>query len=612
MSGIAGFSDFESNLSNEHEVIGKMSEAIAHRGSDGEGLWLCTEAALANRHLATLDAVGGQPMVKADGDYRWVITYDGEIFNTKELRYELEHLGHDFRTKGDTEVVLASYIQWGEGCLSRINGCFAFAVWNEREKTLFLARDRFGAKPLFYTQHGSKLIFGSEIKAIMAHPEVEAVIDKSGIAEIFGLGPTHTPGSGVFKDIYELKPAHFLKYSINGMMIRRYWELVSEEHTDTLANTAEKIRYLLRDSVTKQLASDVPLCSFLSGGLDSSAITTIAASQYAFEKGQRIDTYSFDYKDNESFFKKNSFQPDMDRKWVDRVSYEVSSRHKYLTVDTDSLTDLLEKAMTMRDIPGMADIDTSLMYFCSQVKKRHTVALSGECADEIFGGYPWCHTQKALDTPAFPWQHSTVERKAILDPDIAFYTDIDEYLYRRYTEAIEKTPRLPGEEPIEARRREIFYLNLTWFMVQLLDRQDRMSMSCGVQVRAPFCDYRLAEYVWNIPWKMKALGGREKGILRMALKGILPDDIVDRKKSPYPKTYNPGYEEKVKAILTEIVNDASSPLLQLINKRYVTELMAQPADVTVPFFGQLMGMPQLFAYLIQTNMWLKNYNISIR
>ncbi|OQB14941.1 MAG: Asparagine synthetase (glutamine-hydrolyzing) 3 [Firmicutes bacterium ADurb.Bin193] len=613
MCGIAGFADFENNVSKEHEILNAMNEALAHRGPDASGIWLCKEAAIAHKRLAVIDPVGGvQPMIRSMGRHKYIITYNGELYNTKELKYELEHLGHVFTTESDTEVVLAAYIQWKEGCLSRLNGIFAFGVWSEKDKSLFLARDRFGVKPLFYTQVGSCLIFGSEIKALLAHPSVDAAVDNVGIAEVFGLGPCRTPGVGVFKDIYELKPAHYMRFNAKGLSIKRYWEFVSEEHTDSLANTAEKVRYLVRDSITRQLVSDVPLCTLLSGGLDSSAITAIAAGQYAFERGERIDTYSFEFKDDDRFFRKNIFQPDSDKKWVERMCADISSRHRTLVADTDIIINALEDSVCARDLPGMADIDSSLLYYCKQIKKRHTVALSGECADEIFGGYPWFHSQKAFETPMFPWQYSTDERSKILNSDMAFYADIDGYVARRYFETIEKTPRLSGENGHEARRREIFYLNITWFMTQLLERKDRMSMASGLEIRVPFCDHRLAEYVWNIPWNMKTLGGREKGILRLTLKGILPDDVIERKKSPYPKTHNPSYEAKVKEILTEILNDSTSPILEIVDKNQIERLMEQPSDISSPFFGQLMSAPQLFGYLIQVNMWLKKYKISIR
>ncbi|MDD3766587.1 MAG: asparagine synthase (glutamine-hydrolyzing) [Eubacteriales bacterium] len=612
MSGIVGYSDFENNLSNEQEIIDMMSAALAHRGADGSSAWLCPEAAMGSRLFAVSNAENVQlPLVKTLGGHRYVIAYDGQIYNSKELRYELENLGHIFDTESGAEIVLTSYIQWREECPSRLNGMFAFAIWNESEKTLFLARDTMGIKPLFYSQWGSKFIFASEIKGILAHPNVEAVVDKTGIAEVFGLGPARTSGCGVFKDIHELKPAHFLKYSINGITIRRYWELESREHTDNLAHTAEKIRYFVRDAVSKQLAQDTPACTFLSESLDFCAVSTIAANQYAFENAQRLDTYSFEIKDGEGFLR-NPFYLDDGKRWIDQLSYNISSKHRFVTAYTEDVRKLLEAAVCARDLPGMADGDASMLYFYSQVQKRHKVALSGECADEVFGGYSWFGSQKVLDSPYFPWQHSAFARVELLNPDVAFYADIDEYCLRRYAETVEKTPRLQGESSLEARRREIFYLSINWFLPQLLESRDRMSAACGMEIRMPFCDHRLIEYVWNVPWKMKNLGGKDKGILRLALKGILPDDVIEGRGKTNYKITSPAYEDKIKQILGEILSEPSSPLLQLINAEYVKKLISNQGRGNAEFFGHLMGMPQMLAYLVQVNYWLEKYRISIR
>jgi asparagine synthase (glutamine-hydrolysing) len=576
-------------------------------------MWFCSQAAIAHRRLAVVDVENGiQPMIRSVGEKKYIVTYNGELYNTQELKSELEQLGHIFKTNSDTEVLLVAYIQWKEACLDRLNGIYAFGVWNDYDHTLFLARDRFGVKPLFYAKRGSKFLFASEVKALLKHPAVDPIIDKDGIAEVFGLGPSRTPGFGVYKGVFEIEPGHFARYSVDGLQIKRYWEFVSKEHTDSLSLTAEKVRFLVSDSITRQLVSDVPLCTFLSGGLDSSAITAISANQYVSENKGRIDTYSFDYKDNENFFKSSTYQPDADSKWVERMSIELNTRHEILITDTDTITNALETAVLGRDLPGMADIDSSLYYYCSQVKKTHTVALSGECADEIFGGYPWFHSEKAFNTPMFPWIHSLKDRAKILSNDMANYSNLESYANRRYMETIERTPTLAGENPEEARRREIFYLNIKWFMAQLLERKDRMSMASGLEVRVPFCDHRLAEYVWNIPWEMKSLDSREKGILRFALKGILPDDVINRKKSPYPKTHNPNYEAKVKKILEDILEDSGSPLLQIIDKNYIISLMNIPSDISKPFFGQLMSAPQLYAYLIQVNIWLDKYKVVIR
>jgi asparagine synthase (glutamine-hydrolysing) len=293
------------------------------------------------------------------------------------------------------------------------------------------------------------------------------------------------------------------------------------------------------------------------------------------------------------------------------MSDQYATCHHYIEFDTPQLAEALTAAVKARDLPGMADVDSSLWLFCREVKKDATVALSGECADEVFGGYPWFHREESLFSHTFPWSSNLEERIKLLSPGLIESIRPDEYIQRRYEETISKVPRLPGENSLEAKRREMFYLNLTWFMTTLLDRKDRMSMAHGLEVRVPYCDHRLVQYVWNIPWELKMYGGKEKGILRKALEGILPEDVLYRKKSPYPKTHNPSYEKAVKEWLMEIINDPCSPLLPLINKKAVMDLMQQHSDYGKPWFGQLMAVPQMFAYLIQVNTWLKEYNVEL-
>lgn len=613
MCGIAGWVDYHSDLSGQQKVFEIMSEKLGARGPDASGIWLSSHAGLAHRRLVVVDpAGGGQPMIRKSGDYRYVISYNGELYNTIELRQELESRGHSFYSNSDTEVLLVSYIEWGPQCVEHFNGIFAFAIWNEKEQSLFLARDRFGVKPLFYTNQGSSLIFASELKAILAHSLVKAEIDSEGLAEIFALGPARTPGHGVFKGISEVKPANCMLYDANGIRIFRYWSLKSHPHTDTPEETIARVRELVKDSIERQLAADVPVCTFLSGGLDSSAITAIAANFFAKNKQGILHTYSIDYIDNDLYFKPNAFQPNSDAPWVKRMSDQFETYHHYITIGTPQLADALVDAVYARDLPGMADIDSSLWLFCREVKNEATVALSGECADEVFGGYPWFHNEELLFGQTFPWAKSMDERIKVISPEINELIKPEEYVARRYQETLEEVPLLHGESTLEARRREMFYLNITWFMSTLLDRKDRMSMASGLEVRVPFCDHRLVEYVWNIPWEMKSIEGREKGILRKALTGMLPHDVLMRRKSPYPKTHNPAYEKAVKRRLTDIINDSSSPLLPLISKKTVSEMLySDEFDYGRPWFGQLMATPQMFAYLIQVDVWLRKYNISI-
>jgi len=613
VSGIVGFVDNTPKHSNACEILSEMNETLKPRGMDLSGVWLSPCASIGHTQFAVSDSEEEtQPMMRVYGDKRYVITYDGCLYNGRDVRRELERLGHSFRTRSDAEIVLQSYLQWGENCLMRFNGVFAFAVWDEHEHRLFLARDRFGVKPLYYAVCGSELIFASEIKALLKHPEVEPVIDNEGLAEIFGMGPAHTPGLGVFKDVLELKAAHILFWNDGESKARRYWKFRSRHHTDSLGDTAEKVRCLTKKAIISQLSTESPVCTMLSGGLDSSCVTAVAAQNLALGEGERLATYSFDYEDNERYFKSTAFQPDSDERWVRRMTFEFSTKHSFLSANTDDLIKNLEEAVIARDLPGMADIDSSLLHFCKLIRKNHTVAISGECADEIFGGYPWLRAEKSYNTEGFPWSHDFSLRKAILNSDVEKYANMEEYSRARYEECLHEMPRLLGENANDARLREMMYLNINWFMVQLLDRCERISAAAGLDVRVPFCDYALAEYVWNIPREIRFFGDKEKGILRLALKGILPDDVLERRKSPYPKTHNPTYEARVKELLMTILMDADEPICALISREEIIKLMNQPSDVGAPFFGQLMAKPQLYAYLLQTNFWLKHYKVAIR
>ncbi|MDF2721842.1 MAG: AsnO [Paenibacillus sp.] len=556
---------------------------------------------------------GAQPMTKRRGDVSYTIVYNGELYNAPELKKELEQRGYTFTTSCDTEVLLIAYVEWGRACLERFNGIFAFAIWNDEEQSLFLARDRLGVKPLFFAERNGLFAFGSEPKAILAHPQFPAEVSREGLAEIFVIGPARTPGHGVYNHFSELKPGHFMVVDRSGVSNRAYWKLESHLHTDTLKQTTEKIRELLIDTVERQLASDVPVCTLLSGGLDSSALTAIAVNYYNRTGQGAIDTYSVDYADNDKHFKANVFQPNSDGPWIQRMVEELSTNHHAITFDTPELVQSLIEAMRARDLPGMADVDGSLYLFCREIKKGATVALSGEAADEIFGGYPWFHREESLNADTFPWSLSAGIRFNLLSKETAHWLQPEAYLNNRYQQALSEVPHLKGETEAQRRMREMSYLNITRFMPTLLDRKDRMSMAAGLEVRVPYCDHRIVEYVWNIPWEMKTSGDREKGILRQALKGILPDDVLTRKKSPYPKTHNPNYLAATRAWVQQILDDSSSPVLQFLDTAHLRRLAApEAAAIDLPWFGQLMSGPQLFAYIGQIDSWLREYKVSIK
>lgn len=542
----------------------------------------------------------------------YTIIYNGQLYNTSELRDELIENGFTFESYSDTEVLLKSFIFWGYDVVKKLNGIYGFAIWNSSKQELFFARDHFGVKPFYYTIQNDTLVFASEIKAILEFPGVEAKLDKQGISELFGLGPAHTPGIVAFKNISELKPAHLGIYNSSGLHIEKYWSLVSKPHEDSLKTTCEKTKFLLEDSIRRQLVSDVPLCTFLSGGLDSSIITLYAANYCKDKNLGALTTYSVDYKDNDKNFVKTDFQPNSDNYYIDIMQKKLNTNHKVIMLDTPELAKALEDAMIARDLPGMADVDSSLLLFCQNVKPEATVSLTGECSDEIFGGYPWFFREDALNSGTFPWSIALDERQKLLNPSIGQKINLKEYIDYRYYESLNEVEILDEDSMETAEKRKISHLTLNWFMQTLLDRSDRMAMYNGFELRVPFCDYRLAEYVWNIPWEMKALNGREKGLLRYIMKDLLPEEIVDRKKSPYPKTWNPTYLYVVKQMLTKIMTDKNAPINNLLNREYILEILATDGKAfSRPWFGQLMTGPQLMAYLCQVNMWLEKYQPKI-
>jgi len=613
MCGFVGFVDFKKDASKMKNILVQMNESIAKRGPDEDGYYVKEHVALGHKRLIVIDPEGGkQPMCETFSFGEYAIVYNGQIYNTKELKKTLEENGFTFKSHSDTEILLKSFIHFGKDVVNHLNGIFAFAIWNTKTNELFLARDHFGVKPLFYTIKNGAIIFASEIKALFQYPGCEKVLDKQGISELFGIGPAHTPGTTIFKDIYEIKPAHFAVFNNDGLKIKRYWKLTSKPHTENLEQTSEHLESLLKDAITSQLVSDMPLCTFLSGGLDSSIITKFAAD-YCKDNGMRpLDTYSIDYVDNDKNFVKSDFQPNSDNYYINLMNKNLHTNHHNIVIDTPELAKYLEDAMIARDMPGMADIDSSLLLFCKHVKKEMTVSLTGECADEIFGGYPWFFREDALNSGTFPWSIAIDERQKLLNPSIGQKINLKEYIDFRYNESLDEVEFLETDSLETAEKRKISHLTMNWFMQTLLDRSDRMAMYNGFELRVPFCDYRLAQYLWNIPWEMKALNGREKGLLRYVARKFLPEEIVDRKKSPYPKTHNPTYLAKVKGMLTDIMQDKNAPINNLLNRDYILDILATDGTAfTRPWFGQLMTGPQLMAYLVQVNMWLEKYQPKI-
>lgn len=608
MCGIGGFVDYERDARRGGPILHGMKRTLTPRGPDAEGTYFDEDAALVHRRLIVIDPEGGkQPMHSPDRNT--IIIYNGELYNTPELRTELMSRGHEFVGHSDTEVLLHAYLEWKTDAFSRLNGIFAFAIWEKRERRLTLCRDRLGVKPLFFAPIRNGLTFGSTIDTVLCHPEIEPALDEDGLRTLLLLGPARPPESGVFRQIKSLLPGHFAVLTPENFTDHVYWQLEAHEHEDDLPTTIERTHELICDAARRQLVSDVPLACFLSGGLDSSILSMLAAKDYA-ARSETLHTWSVDYRDNDKYFTKSIFQPNSDNSYIDQMVNFLGTHHHRVVLEPEALCAALLPATDARALPGMADVDSSLLLFCAAVKRGGTtVCLSGECADELFGGYPWYHREEILFEDTFPWSRSVGLRLGLLTPDAV--RNGEEFVRQHYRDTCDRAPKLSSDDKKAARMREMFVLNLDWFMATLLDRKDRMSMYSGLEVRVPFCDHRIVEYAYNMPWDFKSLEGREKGIVRRAFANELPKEIVYRKKSPYPKTFHPVYTRLCADYVCRIFEDNTSVAASLFDRNAVQKLMQRPESLAEPWFGQLMRTPQIFAYIIQLDRWFRHYHVKI-
>lgn len=611
MCAISGIIRFGGLDTEPAAAARKMAAVLKRRGPDDDGYYISpkSEALLVHTRLAVIDPENGaQPMLYAEGGRKLALVYNGELYNTAELRALLEARGHKFSTNTDTEAVLRAYAEWGADCLSRMNGIFAFAVWDEAARSLFIARDRIGVKPFYYTLYNGALYFASEIKGLLSCG-VPAELDAEGVREIMLLGPAIPCGSGVFKGVFELKPAECAVYDERGLRKHIYWDYGCEGGTsESFDEVKEHVRSLVTDAITRQTVSDVPLCTFLSGGLDSSLISSVTARRFA-EQGRRLHTFSVEYRDNAKYFKAGKFQPNSDDEYIQIMAKYLGTEHHRVIIDTPELVEALYTSTEARDLPGMADVDSSLLLFCKKVREFSTVALSGECADEIFGGYPWYRDKDIRMTDGFPWSQSTAYRAGLTRREfVPNEKAAQEYVYAKYLDTIGRAES-EGLPPLEKRMREMMRLNMEWFMQTLLVRKDRMSMYWGLEVRVPFCDHRIVEYLYRVPWEYKDYLGREKGLLREAMSSWLPEEVLWRKKSPYPKTHNPSYTAAVRERLREELSQTRCPVLDILDRGEIERLMEHGDHVQ--WYGQLMNDPQIMAYIIQINHWLKINNIAL-
>ncbi|MDO0929128.1 asparagine synthase (glutamine-hydrolyzing) [Streptomyces sp. TG1A-8] len=574
MCGITGWISFDRDLTAEAATLHAMTETMACRGPDDRGTFAEGPAALGHRRLAIIDLPGGrQPMSLPTPGGTVALVYSGEAYNFTELRRELTDRGHRFTTDSDTEVVLHGYLEWGDAVAERLNGMYAFAVWDGRHDKLVMIRDRMGIKPFYYHPTPDGVLFGSEPKAILANPLARRRVTLDGLRELFTM--IKTPGHAVWEGMREVEPGTVVTVTRSGLDTRVYWQLETRPHTDDRDTSVAAVRTLLDDIVRRQLVADVPRCTLLSGGLDSSAMTALAARQLA-ERGETVRSFAVDFVGQADNFVADELRGTPDAPFVHDVARLARTDHQDIVLDAQSLADpaVREKVIRARDLPaGLGDMDASLLLLFRAIRDQSTVALSGESADEVFGGYLQFFDEEARRADNFPWlvrfgRHFG-EDADILRPELSKSLDLGSYVADGYRTAVSGIQRLDGESDFEYRMRRICHLHLTRFVRILLDRKDRMSMAVGLEVRVPFCDHRLVEYVYNTPWSLKSFDGREKSLLREATADVLPRSVYDRVKSPYPSTQDPRYARALQEQAKDLLARPSHPVFDLVDRERV-------------------------------------------
>ncbi|MCZ4611453.1 asparagine synthase (glutamine-hydrolyzing) [Streptomyces sp. Lzd4kr] len=616
MCGLVGWVDYRRELTGQNLVAAAMTSTMGLRGPDDRGVWVSPHAVLGHHRLSVIDLPGGrQPMhVRNEEDGLPVLVYTGETYNYLELRQELAGLGHAFRTNSDTEVVLHAYLEWGERFVERLNGMFALAIWDPRTETLLLTRDCMGVKPLFCYPTRDGVLFASEPKGILAHPQAEAAVNGEGLAELFS--NVTTPGRAIFKGMFEVVPGTIVRFSRDGCKTRTYWELEAHAHADDLETTVARTRELLHDIVERQLVADVEVGTLLSGGLDSSALTAVAAhTRRAQGASSRIKGFSVDFERNDEFFQDTGFWVDRDTPYAVQAAEHCGVEHIIVRLRNADVLDEEIRRIVLRaqDLPILTgDMEPSLYHLCVALKRQVTVALSGETADELFGGYPWYFDEEAVQGETFPWHAAWRQQgglEAMRQVGLWDRLGLEEYIKDRYAEALAEVPRLDGESPREARMRELSYLNITRWENFLLNRKDRLSMAAGLEVRVPFADRRLVDYVFNTPWAMKTFDGKEKSLLRAATAHVLPESVLMRKKSPYPCTQDLGYVNALRDKFEGLIHE-DSPILDLVPAEGLRRLLDKPVE-SYAHHGGLFGTRAVLERLVEYNTWVHEYGVRV-
>ncbi len=597
MCGICGKFDVKARV--ERSLIEEMCASIAHRGPDDQGVYLGSSIGLGNRRLAIIDlsAAGHMPMSTASG--RLWITYNGEVYNHRELRAELQGYGYRFRSKTDTEVVLYAYSKWGPDCLRRFNGMFALAIWDEEERRLFLARDRLGIKPLYYCFDDARIIFASEIKAILQDHEVSRELGPEGIINYFTFGHSMAPRT-IFKNICKLLPGHYLMCVPEGeaklqTKIQRYWAPPAPRESRDAGEKyyAEVVYRLLRESVRRQLISDVPLGVFLSGGIDSSVVTSLMSS---VDQSQ-VKTFSIGFATGGTGYN------ELDDARI--VARHFGTEHHEVLLDESDLTQALPTLVYHFDEP-FGDAASFPTYLLSRFAREHvTVSLSGEGGDEVFGGYRRYVVENLIaHYPALVGllSNKMVRRLLLNIPRLGRWYKLAEDLrvhdgaerYANWLSVFNKEMRaelfsghlmeLPEFDPLDIYRRlrtgngtlavdrMLCIDQQTLLPDTFLEKVDKASMAVGLEVRVPFLDHELVEFAATIPAEYKVRGFSTKHILKKAFSSRLPAETLRKRKHGFTPPVNPWFRNNLRGFVEEVLFDQRARSRGLFDYDYIKRL----------------------------------------
>ena len=613
MSGFLGWIDFRRDLTTQEDVLKAMLETMRSRGPDSGGIWISQSAAFGHRRLSVIDLEGGkQPMLANADEAPVVMVHTGRIYNSCELRRDLEALGSPFSTRSDTEVLLQSYLHWGAEFVERLHGMFAFAIWDGRSRQLLLGRDRLGLKPFYYFEYPQGILFASKPKGIMTNPLFEARLDLAAIPIL--LQPRLTlPGETPLAGLHEVPPAHVITYSQAGLSSHRFWQLTSTPHYDSPEETARRVRSMLEEIINRELVSDVPVGAMLSGGVDSTSVAALAMKTLKKQDSDRLlDTFCVQFENDPDYFVASELRPERDAPYAAAAADFIGSVHQTVDISAKDLMEVLPATRRARDLPAWGQFDCSMYLLFKQMRNSCTVALTGEAADEIFGGYPYLFNQKLIQRDHFPWLGDGPKLSDYLSPDVKKHVDPQADERARYKRLISEVPRLAGEDPENARMREVLFLGMSGPLQVVLDRKDRMSAAVGLEVRVPFCEHQLVEYVWNVPWSMKSTGG-VKGLLKAAMTDVLPSSTLNRKKSAYPHFQDLNYEHGLIREATRIIDDNRSPLAGLFDVAGLKGLIAELAEkgkVNQTFPGG-SSPAYMLIHLVEANRWIEDYGVSV-